>query len=147
MPKFQNDEQRISYYKKIILPLDTLVQLVNSFHGSSFEIRINVKGTMISGYLVSLKEYHEHTSDQLMLGSEDQTDPEMLRLLRDKVKRMKDIVENHGLEELVNSYVCIRDPIFIAGNEANSFQLNGQYWIGKIESVDGFMQLSVTPPA
>ena len=73
MPDIQNPEQMISYYKKVIHPLEILVSIVNSTTPSSkFSITINLKGTMISGDLVSLREFHDHISYTLMAGSEDE---------------------------------------------------------------------------
>jgi hypothetical protein len=60
---------------------------------------------------------------------------------------MDKVYENFHLRDLVNSYVCIRNPIFILGNSTNSFQLNSQYWIGKLESIDGFVQTETIPPS
>ena len=47
MPDIQNPEQMISYYNKVIYPLEILVSIVNSTTPSSkFSITINLKGTM-----------------------------------------------------------------------------------------------------
>lgn len=145
MPDIQNSEQMIPNYKKVIHPLEVLVSIVNSTTPSSkFSITINLKGTMISGDLVSLREFHDHISYTLMAGSEDETDPEAVRGMRDIVNAMKGLYENPGFKDLVNSYVCIKNPKFLLGSI--TLPLDGHFWIGKIESVDGFMNLSLSPP-
>ena len=64
--------------------------------------------------------------------------------MRDIVNAMKGLYESPGLKDLVNSYVCIKNPKFILGSI--TLPLDGQFWIGKIESIDGFMNLSLSPP-
>ena len=143
MSDIQTPEQMISYYKKVIHPLEVLVSIVNSTTPiSKFSITINLKGTMISGALVSLREFH--ISYTLMAGSEDETDPEAVRGMRHIVNAMKGLYETPGLRDLVNSYVCIKNPKFLLGSI--TLPLDGHFWIGKIESVDGFMNLSLSPP-
>jgi hypothetical protein len=45
MAEFQNDEEKISHYKKVILPLETLVQVVNvSSPDTKMAITVNLKG-------------------------------------------------------------------------------------------------------
>ena len=66
MPDLKNTEEIISHYKKVILPLESLVKVANASTGSKMSITINVKGITISGYLVALDEFHEYTSDTIL---------------------------------------------------------------------------------
>jgi hypothetical protein len=62
-----NEEQQkelndfLSYYKKVLLPLEFFVQLANRGVDTGISIIIDTKSTMISGDLVSLQEYHHYT--------------------------------------------------------------------------------------
>ena len=141
MPNFENDEQIISYYKRVLLPLESLNKIVNKTENSSFSITINVKGTMITGILVGLKQYREYSSDLLVVGAEGQTDPDAIKELRDILKIMDDIYDSPGLDDLVNSYICKKNPEFIM--EGTRLTYNGHFWIGKIDSVDGLMHIEM----
>jgi hypothetical protein len=66
LPDLKNTEEIISHYKKVILPLESLVKVANASTGSKMSITINVKGITISGYLVALDEFHEYTSDTIL---------------------------------------------------------------------------------
>jgi hypothetical protein len=144
MPEFQNDEQIISYYKKVLLPLESINKIVNKTVNSSFSITLNVKGTMITGLLVALREYRQYASDLLLAGAEEKTDPETIRELRNVLKLMDDIYDNPGLDDLVNSYVCIKSPEFIM--EGTRLIYNGHFWLGKMDSVDGLMHIEMGSP-
>jgi hypothetical protein len=59
----QKEEQdSISHYKKVLLPLEYFVQMVNSRIDTGISVIIDMKGAMVSGDLVSLQEYHYYTS-------------------------------------------------------------------------------------
>jgi hypothetical protein len=135
MPEFQNPEQKILHYKKVIYPLETLVKIVNVTIRSKIAITINVKGSMISGFLVALKEFDEYTSNTIMESIEQTSNEETFRSMGDIIREMQKEYTNEELQDLVNSYVCIKNPTFHGIND----QPVSAFWIGKLESVDGFM--------
>ena len=53
---------------------------------------------------------------------------------------MKDMYAKPDLRDLVNSYVCIKNPSYhiYAIDGKDKYTIEGSFWIGKIESVDGF---------
>jgi hypothetical protein len=144
MPSFENDEQVIAHYKKVILPLEVLVQIANkSSPNSKIDITINVKGLTISGSLVALKEYFTHTKNIILesVRQNQNNDPETFESMKDILDKTEAVFTSSGEkvnEALVNSYVCIKDPRY--QYRVNEYmQILDLFWIGKLESVDGFM--------
>lgn len=137
MPEFQNNEQIISHYKKVILPLESLVKVANITVGIKITVTINVNGTMIIGDVVPLREFHEHTSKLMMRSVERGNDPDTIQNMRGVMKAMERMYSTEELQDLIDSYVCIRNPTFFVNGETQSDK--DMFWIGKIESVDGFM--------
>lgn len=143
MAEFQNDEEKISHYKKVILPLETLVQVVNvSSPDTKMAITVNVKGLIISGFLVPLEEFYEHTTNMILENLRQHSDQETFNEMRNVMAKSKAIFTDSGEivnKALVNSYVCIKGPKYHATNSEENLQMPDEYWMGKIGSVDGFM--------
>jgi hypothetical protein len=140
LPDLKNTEEIISHYKKVILPLESLVKVANASTGSKMSITINVKGITISGYLVALDEFHEYTSDTILENVRKVSDAETFQNMQTIMIAMKDMYAKPELRDLVNSYVCIKNPSYhiYAIDGKDKYTIDGSFWIGKIESVDGF---------
>ena len=140
MPDLKNTEEIISHYKKVILPLESLVKVANASTGSKMSITINVKGITISGYLVALDEFHEYTSDTILENVRKVSDADTFQNMQTIMNAMKDMYAKPELRDLVNSYVCIKNPSYhiYAIDGKDKYTIEGSFWIGKIESVDGF---------
>jgi len=109
--------------------------------GAKASISITVKRVVISGELISINEFHEGMTNIMFDALERSNNKdEGIRIIRDIVMEMKGVYENPDPEFrlLVDSYVCIKDPLFVLGG-GGSLRSPGQFWIGKIKSVDGFM--------
>jgi hypothetical protein len=124
----------------VIFPLESLVKVANASTGSKMSITINVKGITISGYLVALDEFHEYTSDTILENVRKVSDAETFQNMQTIMNAMKDMYAKPELRDLVNSYVCIKNPSFhiYAIDGKDKYTIEGSFWIGKIESVDGF---------
>jgi hypothetical protein len=140
LPDLKNTEEIISHYKKVIFPLESLVKVANGSTGSKMSITINVKGITISGYLVALDEFHEYTSDTILENVRKVSDAETFQNMQTIMNAMKDMYAKPELRDLVNSYVCIKNPSYhiYAIDGKDKYTIEGSFWIGKIESVDGF---------
>jgi hypothetical protein len=140
LPDLKNTEEIISHYKKVIFPLESLVKVANGSTGSKMSITINVKGITISGYLVALDEFHEYTSDTILENVRKVSDAETFQNMQTIMNAMKDMYAKPELCDLVNSYVCIKNPSYhiYAIDGKDKYTIEGSFWIGKIESVDGF---------
>ncbi|HEX5979165.1 MAG TPA: hypothetical protein VFY68_17920 [Nitrososphaeraceae archaeon] len=57
--------------------------------------------------------------------------------IRDIVQQMN-VYEDKEYQDLINSYICIKDPLYVMGGSSR-LKSPKQFWVGKIESVDGFM--------
>ena len=57
--------------------------------------------------------------------------------IRDIVQQMN-VYEDKEYQDLVNSYICIKDPLYVMSGSSR-LKSPKQFWVGKIESVDGFM--------
>jgi hypothetical protein len=140
LPDLKNTEEIISHYKKVIFPLESLVKVANASTGSKMSITINVKGITISGYLVALDEFHEYTSDTILENVRKVSDADTFQNMQTIMNAMKDMYAKPELHDLVNSYVCIKNPSYhiYAIDGKDKYTIEGSFWIGKIESVDGF---------
>jgi hypothetical protein len=134
LPDLKNTEEEIiSHYKKVILPLESLVKVANASTGSKMSITINVKGITISGYLVALDEFHEYTSDTILENVRKVSDAETFQNMQTIMNAMKDMYAKPELRDLVNSYVCIKNPSYhiYAIDGKDKYTIEGSFWIGK----------------
>jgi hypothetical protein len=102
-------------------------------------VTITVRGIMVSGWLVSLKEFHDGITEIMWEAMENTESKEQsIREMREIVQGMKGVYEDKEYLDLVNSYVCIKEPLFVLGG-GGYLKSPNQFWVGEIESVDGFM--------
>jgi hypothetical protein len=138
----QKDERVVSHYRRVILSLETLVQITNeSAPDTKMAITINVKGLMISGFLAPLEEFYEHFTDITLSEIRQHNGEKVFEVTRDKMYKARSRFTEYREQvnkALVNSYVCIKGPKYHIPPGA-TLQLSDTFWIGKIESVDGFV--------
>jgi hypothetical protein len=86
----QKDERVVSHYRRVILPLETLVQITNeSAPDTKMAITINVKGLMISGFLVPLEEFYEHFTDIALSEIRQHNGEKVFEVTRDKMHKAR----------------------------------------------------------
>jgi hypothetical protein len=131
-----DNEKILGRYKKIILGLESLVRIVTiGKSNSSVSITINLHGILVSGELVSIENFHRNMKTLMLDNMDQKNDPEVYEPLRDAMQ----ILENAKIiDENSNfnfDYLCIKGAkIYLPGFE----RITIPFWIGKLESVDGF---------
>jgi hypothetical protein len=110
----QKDERVVSHYRRVILSLETLVQITNeSAPDTKMAITINVKGLMISGFLAPLEEFYEHFTDITLSEIRQHNGEKVFEVTRDKMYKARSRFTEYREQvnkALVNSYVCIKGP-------------------------------------
>jgi hypothetical protein len=110
----QSDDDLVSHYKKVLRPLETLVQMVNGKGNDKFAVTLTIKGIIISGSLVSLLEFHEDTSNKILQSTRrisGQESFEEMKLIMDAAKKTYQPKDLQNWD-VYNSYVCIKNPVF-----------------------------------
>ncbi len=136
-------------YNKSILALECLVRVVTTAKSdSSISITLNVHGTLISGKLVSVLNYHKHLKHTLLDNFKEKDDPEVYGPMKEAFTTLEQIpiLDEEGNFNL--NYVCLQDAkVFLTHVELTINEVGIQkytptmsvpFWIGKMESVDGF---------
>jgi hypothetical protein len=96
----------------VLFPLEILARLVNTSN-NTIDFTINVKGTVISGSLVSLQDFHEYTSDKILGSARKQVNGDSFGYLRSVVDSMNEFYSSEKMKDLVYSYICIKNPVSI----------------------------------
>jgi hypothetical protein len=132
-----NDEERMQYFKNAIISLDFLIRLVNSVPDTLIPITLTVKGMLISGKLMSLKQFHEELGITITDSLRNET-PEFRREIREFAQNLLKLraIDEEG--HLAFNYVCIKDPVFHLGGQPVEMEMTVPIWIGKIDSIDGY---------
>jgi hypothetical protein len=131
------DEERMQYFKNAIISLDFLIRLVNSVPDTLIPITLTVKGMLISGKLMSLKQFHEELGITITDSLRNET-PEFRREIREFAQNLLKLraIDEEG--HLAFNYVCIKDPVFHLGGQPVEMEMTLPIWIGKIDSIDGY---------
>jgi hypothetical protein len=132
-----SDEERMEYFQNAIISLDFMIRLVNSVPDTLIPITLTVKGMLISGKLMSLKQFHEELGITITDSLRNET-PEFRREIREFAQNLFKLraVDENG--HLAFNYVCMKDPVFHLGGRPVEMDMAVPIWIGKIESVDGY---------
>ena len=130
--------KQLKNYNKLLLPLQVFTEIVEKTTNSKIDVTISVHRHIITGQLVSPIEYYKELKRMTLAGLKEKDDADLYHQLHIIFEKMINV--QNMKEELSLNYVCIRNPVFILGNTVeNSFPVDGlPYWIGKMESVDGF---------
>ncbi len=131
-----DNEKILGRYKKIILPLESLVRIVTIGKSDrSVLVTINLQGTMISGELVSIENFHMNMKSTMLDNVDQKDDPEVYEPIRDAMQILENVKIMDENSNFNFDYFCIKDAkILRPGLE----RITIPFWIGKLESVDGF---------
>jgi hypothetical protein len=151
MVGLSNDEARktIEHYNKTIFALECLVRVVTKAKSdSSIPVTLNVHGTLISGKLVSVINYHKYLTHTLLDDLKQKDDPKVYEPIKNAFEALEEVPILDEQDNFILSYVCLQDAkIFLTHVEVTINEAKIQkytptmsvpFWIGKIESVDGF---------
>ena len=131
-----DNEKILGRYKKIILPFESLVRIVTI--GKSDRpvlVTINLQGTMISGELVSIENFHTNMKSTMLDNVDQKDDPEVYEPIRDAMQILENVKIMDENSNFNFDYFCIKDAkILRPGFE----RITIPFWIGKLESVDRF---------
>lgn len=123
--------------KQRLILLDMLNNIVNS-GGGSLGITLNVNGSIISGDLISIKQYYNGVSNLLKekdaknYENWDDFFREIIQTLPKNEKEFEVITFMKGFQ-----MICLGDAKVYAGTLGIPTE-KGTYWMGRIDSVDGF---------
>jgi hypothetical protein len=125
------------YHDKVIYALWSLVKIVNATSNSSIPVTLFVKGTIICGDVMSLKQFHEDFGITIPDGLDDSNKEvrDAMKSIIDGIISLPAIDENN---ELNFDYVCLRNATFWLPGQSESIAISIPAWIGKLDSVDGF---------
>ena len=75
-----------------------------------------------------------------LAGLKEKDDADLYHQLHLIFEKMINVQDTDKENNILFNYVCIKNPVFILGNISNNtYPVDGlPYWIGKLESVDGF---------
>ncbi|HHQ4529688.1 TPA: gas vesicle accessory protein GvpU [Aeromonas hydrophila] len=113
--------------------LATLVGLFNGNPGISFGITLTVGGTLISGQLISGKEYFDYLAN--LLRRDEHAEDSVSNTLSREMKWMSEnIYSNPDSNKTV--YIHLKDAQHYSG--VTPVPTNGGYWRGRLCDVSGF---------
>ena len=122
--------------------------IINPSEKSEIDITLNVHGTIVSGKMIGMKRYYEEIGkvfiDAITDGSPENTAPskEVITMLFDKIEPLNPKQLEEG--EFEFNYIFMKNAkIYNWGQGIPS--TGTTYWIGKIESVDGFFLGMIQP--
>jgi len=111
----------------------------------SIGITLNVRGVTITGLLISLRNYYSKM--QVMLSHGDSSNSNAWIPLLDSMKPQvpKDDREWEVISDIIGiGYICLKDAKYIYGSTLIPTDSHG-LWIGRVESIDGFMIGTLSP--
>jgi hypothetical protein len=131
-----NNEKILERYKKVILGLESLIRIVTIGKSDRrISITVNVHGTFISGDLVSIENFHRNMKTVLLDNLDEKNNPEFYETIRDALQILENINIIDANSNFIFDYICVKDAsIYTPGSR--TFVV--PFWIGKLESVDGF---------
>ena len=141
--------KKIEHYNKTILSLESLVRLVTTSKAdSSIPVTLNVHGTLVSGELVSVANYHKFLKHTLLSNLQEKDGPEVHGSIKESFESLEAVPIIDENDTFILNYVCIREAKIYLSDSSPDVSI--PYWIGKLESVDGFfigeMETDSTPP-
>jgi hypothetical protein len=111
--------------------LIVLAEVINPSDDFEVGITLNVQGILVSGIMISAKRYYEKMGKVLSEANKGKGNAE--------IKQAFDELSKVASKQDGKDYnmIYLRDVIFFAGQKL--IPERSAYWIGKIESVDGFI--------
>jgi hypothetical protein len=122
--------------------------IINPSEKSEIDITLNVHGTIVSGKMIGMKRYYEEIGkvfiDAITGTSPENPSPakEVLKMLFEKIESLNQKELEEGEFE-INHIFMRSTKIYNGGQVVPS--TGTTYWIGKIESVDGFFLGMIHP--
>ncbi|MDX7860227.1 MULTISPECIES: gas vesicle accessory protein GvpU [Aeromonas] len=113
--------------------LANLVGLFNKNPGVGFGITLTVGGTLVSGQLISGKEYFDHLAD--LLHQDDQVEGSVSNTLSREMKWMSENIYSDP-DSNKTVYIHLKDAQHYSG--VTPLPTNGGYWRGRLCDVSGF---------
>jgi len=129
----------------------TLLKILASFVNPSDVVQItvtlSVNGVIVTGTMIGTKPYYEGITEKLKETIRSSSEEINIAVRRDMEKIFEDLKQSPSLEELEKGYdyelIYLKNAQFHTGGDF--FPHEGSYWVGKIESVDGFILGSFAP--
>ncbi|PYZ94627.1 gas vesicle protein GvpU [Salipaludibacillus keqinensis] len=119
--------------------VDTVLQLLIETANTknySFDITLNVKGTVVTGTVIAAKDYLEKLSKEF--SQEDEVEKE----INDKLQSAVDALEEE--EEPSANYVHLEEAKLFSESGKSLPSEGSVLWRGKLNDVDGFFLGKVT---
>lgn len=136
VPGDNDQEVRISVKSRIqrrTMPLlQILTESIAYSEKDSIDITVSTHGLIISGTLISLKEYYEGLNQQTKGSNLENVTNLLMDSLPKNVEEEDIFIEFIGIQ-----YFCLKNPKFYPSS-GQSMPGKGVYWMGKLDSVDGF---------
>jgi|SRR5918994_1955056 hypothetical protein len=127
--------------------LKLFASLINPSDVAQITTTLNVNGIIITGTMIGMKPYYEAIGEKLketVRGTSEEIDTAVKKDLEEIFEQLK---QPPSIEELEKGfdfeYIYLKDAKFYTGGIF--FPPEGTYWIGKIDSVDGFILGSFAP--
>jgi hypothetical protein len=142
-----DSRHKINYDGRIGL-LKIFAGIINPSEKSEIDITLNVHGTIVSGKMIGMKRYYEEIGkvfiDAITDGSPENSSPskEVITMLFDKIEPLNPRQLEEG--EFKFNYIFMRNAKIYNGGQVIP-STGTTYWIGKIESVDGFFLGMIQP--
>jgi hypothetical protein len=126
--------------------LEMLVAMVDA-QSVSVNITLSVGGSLVSGKLVSGKEYFNSFADQVTAGFKDMgVSEQTAKVMREQLAQPGEIFHGTNTDpKLKNkpSYLHLQNARIISGNSTYASQ--STWWRGRLSTVDGFCLGEATP--
>lgn len=127
--------------------LKLFASLINPSDVAQITTTLNVNGVIITGTMIGMKPYYEAIGEKLketVRGTSEEIDIAVKKDLEEMFERLKQPPKIEELEEGIDfDYIYLKNAKFYVGGVF--FPAEGTYWIGKIDSVDGFILGSFAP--
>jgi len=114
--------------------------LVNPSDEAQISVTLNVHGTLVSGTMIGMKRYYEEVSKKLSESVRAKSEEELSYVKKELQKLFDMIKQPHAKKEIETSDNRY-DHIFLKMFRYTSDLLKSKHhnWVGKIDSVDGFV--------
>jgi hypothetical protein len=141
-----NDYVKPQFDGRITL-LKILASFVNPSDVAQITVTLNVNGVIITGTMIGMKPYYDGIAEKLIETIRSPSEEINIVVKKDLEKIFEDLKQPPSLEELEKGYdfefIYLKNAQFHTGGDFLPHE--GTYWIGKIESVDGFILGSFAP--
>ena len=141
-----NDYIKTKFDGRINL-LQIFANLINPSDVAQITTTLNVNGIIITGTMIGMKPYYEGITEKLKETVRSTSEEIDTAIKKDFESIFEELKHPPPLEELEKGhdfeYIYLKGAKFYVGG--TFFPAEGTYWIGKIDSVDGFILGSFAP--